>query len=75
MDRRQWCHSSYYPHLQYFSFYHPLNHDTFVTMPNSKQAKIHHIGTIHLTPSLTLVHALHVPNFHDNLLSASKLTK
>jgi len=63
------------PHVQYFSFYHPLNHDSFITMPNGKQAKIHHIRTIQLTPSLTLAYALHVPDFHYNLLSASKLAK
>ena len=44
-------------------------------MPNGRQAKIHHIGTIQLTPSLTLFNALHVPDFHYNLLSASKLAK
>jgi len=44
-------------------------------MLNGQKAKIHHIGTIQLTPSLTLCNAFHVPDFHYNLLSASKLAK
>ena len=44
-------------------------------MPNGKKAKIHNVGTIQLTHSLTLSNALHVPDFHYNLLSASKLAK
>jgi len=44
-------------------------------MPNGKQAKVHHIGNIQLTPSLTLCNALRVPNFHYNLPSASRLAK
>jgi len=63
------------PNLQYFSSYSPLSQESFIVMPNGKHAKIHHIGTIQLTPSLTLSHALHVQEFHYNLLSASKLAK
>ena len=44
-------------------------------MSNGQQAKIHHIGTIKLTPSLTLYNVLHVPDFQYNLLSTSKLAK
>jgi len=44
-------------------------------MRNGKHIKIYRIGTIQLTPSLTLTNALHVPDFHYNLLSASKLAK
>jgi len=44
-------------------------------MSNGKHAKIHHIGSIQLTPSLTLHNALHIADFHYNLLSASKLAK
>ena len=63
------------PNLQLFSSYSPLSHDSFILMPNGKHAKIHHIGTIQLTPSLSLLNALHVPDFQYNLLSASKLAK
>ena len=44
-------------------------------MSNGKHAKIHHVGTIQLSPSLTLCNVLHVPDFHFNQLSASKLAK
>ena len=63
------------PNLHCFSSYTPLAHNSFITMPNGKQAQIHHIGTIALTPSLTLYNALHVPDFQYNLLSASRLAK
>jgi len=63
------------PNLQYFSSYSPFSQESFIVMPNGKHAKVHHIGTIQLTPSLTLSNALHVPEFHYNLLSASKLAK
>jgi len=63
------------PDLKYFSSYSPLPCDSFIILPNGKHAKIHNIGTIQLTPTLTLSNALHVPDFHYNLLSASKLAK
>jgi len=63
------------PNLHYFSSYKPFAQDSFITMPNGEQAKIHHIGNIQLTPSLTLCNVSHVPDFHYNLLSASKLAK
>lgn len=37
------------PNLHYFSSYKPLAQDSFITMPNGEQAKIHHIGNIQLT--------------------------
>jgi len=61
--------------LHYFSSYTPLAQGSFITMPNGKQARIHHVGTIRLCPSLTLCTALHILDFHYNLLSASKLAK
>jgi len=63
------------PNLQYFSSYSPLSQDSFITMPNGKRAKIHNVRTIRLTSSLSLSNALLVPDFHYNLLSASKLAK
>ena len=43
-------------------------------MPNGKQALIRHVGSLVLTPTLTLECVLHVPEFHFNLLSISRLT-
>ena len=63
------------PSLHLFSFYIPLPYDSFINIPNGKQAKVHHIGNIQLTLSLTLCNALYVPDFHYNLLFASKLAK
>ena len=63
------------PKLNCFSSYTSLTTDYFITTPNGRQAKIHHIGTIKLAPSLTLSNALHVPEFHYNFLSASRLAK
>ena len=63
------------PNLHCFSSYTPLVQDSFITMPNGKQAKIHHTGNIQLTSSLSLCNALHVLDFHYNLLSASRLAK
>ena len=42
-------------------------------MPNGKQSKIAHIGSVQLTPTLLLSNVLHVPDFQFNLLSVSKL--
>jgi len=58
-----------------FPSYMHLSQDSFIIIPNGRHAKIHHVGTIQLTPSLTLYNALHVPNFHYNLFSASKFAK
>jgi len=47
----------------------------YVTMPNAKQAQIEHVGSLCLVPGLILGNVLHIPEFHFNLLSISKLTK
>jgi len=60
------------PNLHLFSSYSALTHDFFIVMPNGKHARIYHVGTIQLTPSLSLTNALY-PDFHYNLLSVSKL--
>jgi len=52
------------PNLQCSSSYSPLPRESFIVMHNGRHAKVHHIGTIYLTPSLTLSNALHVPDFH-----------
>jgi len=44
-------------------------------MPNGKKVQIKHIGSMVLSLSLILREVLHIPDFHFNLLSISKLTK
>jgi len=44
-------------------------------MPNGKQARVSHIGTVLLGHNFQLQDVLCVPDFQFNLLSASKLTK
>ena len=42
-------------------------------MPNGKQSKIAHIGSVQLTPTLMLSNVLHVSDFQFNLLLVHKL--
>jgi len=63
------------PNLLCFSSYTPIGPNSFINMPTGQQARIHHVGTVQLTPSLTLHNVLHVPAFQYNLLSASRLAK
>lgn len=48
---------------------------TYVTLPNREQAMVTHIGTIRISPTLTLIDVLCVPSFSFNLISISQLTK
>ena len=48
---------------------------SFVQLPNGEQVTVTHIGTIQITPTLTLENVLCVPAFTFNLISMSKLTK
>lgn len=48
--------------------------NAFITLPNSQKVLISSIGTIQVTPTLTLHSVLHVPSFSYNLLSISSLT-
>ena len=34
------------PHLNLFSSVQPLKHPTYITMPNGKQSKVSHIGSV-----------------------------
>ena len=45
-----------------------------VHLPNGESAQVTHIGTVVLSPSLTLTNVLCVPSFSFNLLSVSTLT-
>lgn len=62
-------------HLSFFTDSKPLPQPCFITMPDGKKSPVLHIGSIKLTPQITLHDVLHVPGFHFNLISASKLTK
>ena len=46
-----------------------------VFLPNGDQALITHIGTVQISPTLTLTNVLCVPTFSFNLISVSKLTR
>ena len=48
--------------------------DASVNLPNGGTAIVTHIGTIHLTPTITLTSVLCVPFFTFNLISVSSLT-
>ena len=63
------------PHLHLFHSYTVITKACFITMPNGKHVQVKHIGTIVLSPSITLQEVLHVPDFQLNLLSAIKLAK
>ncbi|BFG29747.1 hypothetical protein CerSpe_160210 [Prunus speciosa] len=47
--------------------------DPYITSANGLHSPVIGEGTIHLTPSLPLSHALLVPNIHCNLLSVGRL--
>jgi len=63
------------PHLNLFHSYTPISKACSIIMPNGKQVKVQHIGTVILSPDIVLQGVLHVPEFQFNLLSASKLAK
>ena len=48
---------------------------TMVELPNGEAAVVTHIGTIQLSPHITLTNVHRVPYFTFNLLSVSALTK
>ena len=51
----------------------PSNTNNIITIPNGTTVKIAHKGTIVLGQHLTLHNVLHVPTFHFNLISVTKL--
>ena len=68
------------PHNSYlagkpFCLLTSFNDTNWITMPNGRQARVHHIGTIVLSKDIILKDVFHVPDFHFNLLSASKIAK
>ena len=61
------------PNLEIFTSVQKLSMPGFITMPNGKHSRIAHIGSVQLSPTLTLTNVLHVPDFQFNLLSVNKL--
>jgi hypothetical protein len=47
--------------------------NTSVELPNGVLVSVTHIGTVQISPSMTLTNVLCVPSFHLNLISVSKL--
>lgn len=61
-------------HKHLMSNLRSLNYPVHISIPNGNFLKVTHIGSVVLSPTLTLQNVLFVPNFHYNLLSVSKLT-
>lgn len=62
------------PHSSLFDCLIPVSKPLSITLPNGKHAPILHTSSIQLSPQIILHDVLHVPDFHFNLLSISKLT-
>jgi len=54
------------PHLGLFSSTQTLKNPAYITMPNGKQSRVAHVGSVRLTSTLTLPNVLHVPDFQFN---------
>ena len=63
------------PHLYLFQTFVPVTRACFITMPNGQSVQVKNIATVALNGSIVLKDVLHVPDFHFNLLSATKLAK
>ena len=60
--------------IKLLTSYTEISH-SMVELPNGEAAVVTHIGTVHLSPHITLTDVLCVPSFTFNLLSISALTK
>ena len=63
------------PYLHLFQSFVPMTRACFITMPSGRSVQIRNIGTVTLNDSIVIQNVLHVPEFHFNLLSATKLAK
>lgn len=52
-----------------------LPHPVYIFLPTQVKILVHKVGSVVLTPELTIHNVFFVPSFHYNLLSISKLTK
>lgn len=46
-----------------------------VGLPDGNTKRVNQIGTVKLTPKITLRNVLHIPDFKTNLLSVSKVAE
>lgn len=53
---------------------HTLTHAILVHLPSGHQIKVDTVGSVKLTPNLTLTRVIYIPTFTYNLISISKLT-
>ncbi|KAK9698544.1 hypothetical protein RND81_08G112000 [Saponaria officinalis] len=58
-----------------FSELHTLSKAYSISLPNGHIVTINSVGSVPLTPQITLLNVLFVPNFKFNLLSVGKLCK
>ena len=61
-------------HGNLFSLYTPSPENVKIKIADSNFSAVAGIGTIHITPNITLNSVLHVPKLACNLLSVSKIT-
>ncbi|KAF7131949.1 hypothetical protein RHSIM_Rhsim09G0112600 [Rhododendron simsii] len=61
--------------LTLFTTYKSCPTQSFVELPDGSSTQITHIGTIKLSPTLTLENVFHIPSFKYNLLSVSQLAR
>ncbi|GAA0149391.1 hypothetical protein LIER_36924 [Lithospermum erythrorhizon] len=62
------------PFLSSFQSYKQLPHLAYIIIPNGCKVPIKHIGSVVIGHSIILHNALHIPDFHYNLISVQKLT-
>lgn len=61
--------------LSFFTTYKMTHANNHIAIPNGKQVKVTHIGTIYLNNGIELQSVLFVPDFKFNLISIPKLCK
>ena len=63
--------------IHFFIFFTSINSivQISIRLPNGDMAKVSHIGTVQVSPTLLLENVLCIPSFSFNLISISKLTQ
>lgn len=59
--------------IDMFTSYYKLNHPIKIALPNDSMKLVDIIGSVILTPHITLTHELFAPEFKHNLLSVGRL--
>lgn len=60
--------------LRIMHYIHHIHRPVYVTLPTGESVKVTMLGSVDLSPALTLVDVLYTPSFKFNLLSVSKVT-